>query len=187
MSSTMRDTMKFLPHSVKEEEDNEVMIIMKFNSKFLTFDKKTYPSQLHGKIQRDKWEQIALEATRSVGSAWVKKKNDDKIQIPKWMNISSWVSLLFGFIYFVFVFVYVDKDVYLLFIIGIVCMSISLLFIFVLGVYNFVRRYHSEQPLRAYILKGIQCYINELNRKYVGVAVFNIDKESLNLECKLLL
>lgn len=189
MSTTTRDTMKFIAHSIKDDEDdndNSNVIIMKFNSKFLTFDKQTYPIKLHNKIQRDKWEQIALEATRSIGSAWVKKKNDDKIQIPKWMNISSCVSLLFGFIYFVCLFIYVDKDIYTLFIIGIVCMSISLLFMFVLGVYNFIRRYHNEQPLRTYILKGIHSYISELNRKYSGVAVFNIDKDNLNLECKLL-
>ena len=185
MSTTMRDTVTFLPRSAKSED--EEVIVMKFNSKFLTFDKKTYPGKLHGKIQRDKWEQIALEATRSVGSAWVKKKNDDKIQIPKWMTISSWVSLVFGFIYFVFLFLFVDKDVRLLFVVGTVCMAVSVLFMLVLGVYNFVRRFHEEQPLRAYILTGIQSYINELNRKYMGVAVFSIDKESLNLECKLLL
>lgn len=185
MSATMRDTMKFLPHSIKEEE--EETIIMKFNSKFLTFDKKTYPNRLYGKIDRDKWEQIALEATRSVGSAWVKKKNDDKIQIPKWMKISSWISLVIGFIYLVFFFIFANNDVYLLFILGIVCIAISVIFLFILGVYNFVRQYQEEKPLRTYILNGIHHYINELNRKYMHIAVFNIDKESLNLECKLLL
>jgi hypothetical protein len=65
-------------------------------------------------------------------------------------------------------------------------MAIAVLFMFGLGVYNFIRKYHSEQPLRTYILNGIQNYISELNRKYVGVAVFNIDKDNLNLECKLL-
>ena len=68
-------------------DNSDHLAIIKLNKKFFTFDKKSYPEILKNKISKQEWEEIAVEATRIIGTAYGLKKEQENVFLPKWINL----------------------------------------------------------------------------------------------------
>ena len=119
---------------------NVLKVYMKCSEKFFTFDKKTYPPILREYIPKKDWEQIALEATRVIGTAWLKKKNHEKVQIPKWMYMTSIITIILLLFYFITLYIFgnsSNENTFLL-TISMTAIIAGLILSFCLAIYNFL-------------------------------------------------
>ena len=166
-----------------------IKVSMKCREKFYTFEKKTYPSVLaEYNITKKEWEQIALEATRVIGTAWINKKHSEKITIPPWMNFSSLITLGILLIYFVTLYIYGSSDerINYLLTFSLVCIVFALVTSIGLAIYNFVRELSTFYPFKDYIVKEFKGYLTELNQRYQNKASFAFNVDTMELECTLL-
>lgn len=168
---------------------SSVKVKMKCSKKFYTFEKNTYPNVLaEYNISKQEWEQIALEATRVIGTAWINKKQSEKIVIPSWMNISSLITFVILLIYFITLYIYGSSDNRLNYLLtfSLVCIVFALVTSIGLAIYNFVRELSPFYPFKDYIVKEFKGYLQELNLRYQNKAYFDFNVGNMELECTLL-
>ena len=161
---------------------------MKLSLKFFTFDKQSYPQVLQGKISKQQWEQIAVEATRAIGTGWSMKKNAESIQLPKKMRIASYATIILLIIFFVLQFIHgsTKKDTKYLLIISMIAAIVALVLSFVLVIYNFVRTLPEEKSLNYYFEREMKKYLDGLNSRYRGKAIFRFNIDERQIECDLI-
>lgn len=164
------------------------LIYMKLSEEFLTFDKQSYgmnESKLKGVISESEWQNIAVEATRVIGTAYHQRKQQENISIPKFMDVIFWVMLLFSFVAFVFLIIYTktESENEALFYIALILIILACGVVVVLMFYNYFRKLPKEEPLDYYIIEGMKQYTKELNQKYLRTAVFNYNPQRKQLEC----
>ena len=167
---------------------NDLKVSMKCSEKFFTFDKKTYPPILREYIPKKDWEQIALEATRVIGTAWIKKKNHEKVHIPKWMYITSFITMILLVFYFVTLYIFGNssKDNTFLLTLSMAAIIVGLILSFCLAIYNFVRQLGPSYSFKHFYMKEFIEYIKELNERYKNKATFVFNSDKMQLECTLL-
>ncbi len=163
---------------------------MKLSQEFLTFDKQSYganESKLKGIISEQEWQNIAVEATRVIGSAYHQRKQQETITIPKFMDVIFWVMLLFSFVAFVFLIIYTktESENEALFYVALILIILACGVVVVLMFYNYFRKLPEEQSLDYYINEGMREYIKELNQKYIKTAVFSYEEQKKQIQCTL--
>ena len=167
---------------------NDLKVSMKCSEKFFTFDKKTYPPILREYIPKKDWEQIALEATRVIGTAWLKKKNHEKVQIPKWMYMTSIITIILLLFYFITLYIFgnsSNENTFLL-TISMAAIIAGLILSFCLAIYNFVRQLGPSYSFKHFYVKEFVGYLKDLNARYKNKATFVFNSEKMQLECTLL-
>ena len=171
-----------------ESLDSSKKIIMKCNPEFLTFDKKNYyPSILVDYIPRNEWEAIAEDGNLVIGNAYNLRKLEEKVKIPKNMNVIFWIIFCFSLFDFLFLIIYSKNEEALeifiysgMALILIACaIGIGLMF------YNYTRELKEEKKIDEFIIEGMTEYMTELNNKYENIASFKYNHERLEIECLL--
>lgn len=170
-------------------DNSDHLAIIKLNKKFFTFDKKSYPEILKNKISKQEWEEIAVEATRIIGTAYGLKKDQENVFVPKWMNFITNLSLILIIVSNLLLLIY-GKEKTNNIIIYIIAVIIIILVIFVnvlLIYYNGMRELEKEENLAYFINKEFVVYLKDLNKRYKNKAIFKYNDKKTQLECELLI
>ena len=170
-------------------DNSDHLAIIKLNKKFFTFDKKSYPEILKNKISKQEWEEIAVEATRIIGTAYGLKKDQENVFVPKWMNFITNLSLILIIVSNLLLLIY-GKEKTNNIIIYIIAVFVIILVIFInvlLIIYNNNIELKKEENLVYFIKKGFVEYLKDLNERYKNKANFKYNEKKAQLECELLL
>lgn len=175
-------------HSMSSD-NSENLAIMKLNKKFFTFDKKTYPEILMNKISKEEWEEIAVEATRIIGTAYGLKKEQENVFIPKWINLITNLSFIFIIVSNLLLLLYgknKTKNI-IIYIVAIIIIIFVILVNVLLIIYNNNIELKKEENLVYFIKKEFVEYLKDLNERYKNKANFKYNEKKAQLECELLL
>ena len=170
-------------------DNSDHLAIIKLNKKFFTFDKKSYPEILKNKISKQEWEEIAVEATRIIGTAYGLKKDQENVFVPKWMNFITNLSLILIIVSNLLLLIY-GKEKTNNIIIYIIAVFVIILVIFInvlLIYYNGKRELEKEENLAYFINKEFVVYLKDLNKRYKNKAFFKYNDIKTQLECELLI
>ena len=66
-------------------------VIIKCNKENLTFEKKYYNTILEDYIPKWEWDIIIEEANCVIGNAYHSRKQEEKVEIPRYMNLTFWI------------------------------------------------------------------------------------------------
>ena len=175
-------------HSMSSD-NSENIAIMKLNKKFFTFDKKTYPKILMNKISKEEWEEIAVEATRIIGTAYGLKKEQENVFLPKWINLITNLSFIFIIVSNLLLLLYGKNKTknLIIYIVAIIIIIFVILVNVLLIIYNNNIELKKEENLVYFIKKGFVEYLKDLNERYKNKANFKYNEKKAQLECELLL
>ena len=170
----------------KENKNNlsNKTAVMKCNPEFLTFDKKNYPSILTDYISKKEWQTIAEDGNLVIGNAYQLRKKQDKIEIPKCMNIIFWIIFFLILCDFIFLIIYTNEKISNEIIIysALVLILVSCIIIIVLMFYNYCRELNEEKKIDSFIIEGMDTYIDNLNNRYSKIGNFKYNHEQLQIE-----
>jgi len=175
-------------HSMSSD-NSENIAIMKLNKKFFTFDKKTYPDILMNKISKEEWEEIAVEATRIIGTAYGLKKEQENVYTPKWVNVITNLSFIMIIVSNLLLLLYgknKTKNI-IIYIVAIIIIIFVILVNVLLIIYNANIELKKEENLAYFIKKEFVEYLKDLNERYKNKATFKYNDKKTQLECELLL
>ena len=170
----------------KENKNNlsNKTAVMKCNPEFLTFDKKNYPSILTDYIPKKEWQTIAEEGNLVIGNAYQLRKKQDKIEIPKCMNIIFWILFFFTLFDFIFLIIYTNKkkpnEIVIYSALALILVSCGIIIGFMF--YNYFRELNEEKKIDAFIIEGMDNYIDSLNKKYSKIGTFKYNHDKLEIE-----
>ena len=167
--------------------DSKKKIIMKCNKEFLTFEKGNYPTILEDYISKNEWEIIAEEANSVIGNAYHLRKKEEVIQIPKHLNTIFWTVFIFCLIDSIFLILYTkNEEINEI----IIYSALSLILVssgIIIGLmfYNYSREFKKEKTIDSFIIEGMNKYLDEFNKRYENLAIFNYNHDKLEIECML--
>lgn len=171
----------------QENPKDNLIVKMKLNKDFLTFDAKHYPKKLINHISKEEWRNIAFDATQVIFDAYSYSKNQSIIIVPKWMERISTISVIIGILSFIWIIICIkwtsghENLIYIpeIILVFVVVVNIFLMF------YNFYRVLQPQKDIAVLILKEIHPFIEAINKKYNGKAVFSFNMEKYELQCQL--
>ncbi len=165
--------------------DSKKKIIMKCNEEFLTFEKGNYPTILEDYISKNEWEIIAEEANSVIGNAYHLRKKEEVIKIPKYMNSIFWTVFFFCLIDYIFLILYTKNEkvneIVIYSALSLILVSSGI--IIGLMFYNYSREFQKEKTMDSFIIEGMNKYLDELNKRYENLAIFNYNHDKLEIEC----
>ena len=171
----------------QENPNDNLIVKMKLDKDFLTFDAKHYPKKLISHISKEEWRNIAFDATQVIFDAYSYSKNQSIIIVPKWMDRISSISMIIGILCFLWIIICIkwtsglEDLIYIAKIIIVFVIAINILLMF----YNFYRVLQPQKDIAVFILKEIGPFVEDINRKYNGKAVFSFNMEKYELQCQL--
>ena len=163
-------------------------VIIKCNKEFLSFEKKNYNPILEDYIPKWEWDIIIEEANCIIGNAFHLRKQEEKVEIPRYMNLIFWIIFYFSLIDFIFLIIYTSDENFseIVLFIALILIIISCGIIIVLMIYNYIRKLKEERTIDEFIIDGMKQYIDVLNEIYAHIASFKNDHNFLQIECILL-
>ena len=177
------NTNKINNYYIKKLDSNK-RIIMKCHKEFLTFDKRNYPSILEEYISKNEWEAIADEANLVVGNAYHLRKMEETIKIPKHMNVIFLVSFFFCLFDSIFLIIYTKKedahDIIIYTALSLIIVSCGIIIGFMF--YNYSRVLKEEKTIDSFIIEGMNQFLDELNKKYENIVIFNYNHDKFEIE-----
>ena len=163
-------------------------VIIKCNKENLTFEKKYYNTILEDYIPKWEWDIIIEEANCVIGNAYHSRKQEEKVEIPRYMNLTFWIIFYFSLIDFIFLIIYTSHENFneIIIFTALALIAISCGIIIVLMIYNYIRKLNEEKTIDEFIIEGMKQYIGALNEIYTHIASFKYDHNNLEIECVLL-
>ena len=163
-------------------------VIIKCNKENLTFEKKYYNSILEDYIPKWEWDIIIEEANCVIGNAYHSRKQEEKVEIPRYMNLTFWVIFYFSIIDFFFLIIYTNHENFneIIIFTALTLIAISCGIIIALMIYNYIRKLKKEKTIDEFIIEGMKQYIDALNEIYTHIASFKYVHNDLEIECVLL-
>lgn len=143
-------------------------IHIKIKPNIFTLEKDTYnPSLLYEIISENDYNKIISRLEKVIGESWIHKKNSDQIKMPKNVIYISLSSIIFTIIYMIFLYLSTITDtgiVYL--IISIISISLSVIIIFTMSIFNYMRTISKFQTLDEIIKENLEKEVCLCNLKY---------------------
>lgn len=137
-----------------------------------------YPKEyLKGILTKKEFEQIVLGFTKLMGKCIQQKRSTDKIELPGILKMFSLVAILLVLSYIAFLIIAKSmEDGYIYLIIGVICLSTTILILIVLSIYNFLRDNVEFIPISEIISKNFEVHLDQLNEKFLNKLrfIFNI-------------
>lgn len=131
---------------------------------------------LEGVISKTEFEKIIKNFTMLMGKSIYEKRELDKIEMPKILKTMSIISIFLALLYIIMIVLTNPKESsnssMATLTIGIICLSITIIILFLLSIYNYFRKEREFVPLKHIVYrKFVEC-INKLNEKYQDNLIF---------------
>jgi len=163
-------------------------IIVKANLQNYTFPKETFNERFIGHlIQKNDYDSVIEAASKILSQSWMKKRDNDKINLPPIVSVLSIISILLTIVYMILIYysTTVENGTALL-VVSIVCVVIATLIAFGLSIYNFTRKMGSFQTVQEIIKEDLTKLFEVENARLKGRVEFNFNDEGNYLEIKIL-
>jgi hypothetical protein len=140
--------------------------------------KATYnEDNLEGVISKLEFEKIINNFTMLMGKSLYEKRELDKIEMPKILKTMSIISIFLALLYIIMIVLTNPKEnnssSRATLIIGIICLSITIIILFLLSIYNYFRKEREFIPLKIIVYRKINEYIIKLNEMYKENLIFD--------------
>lgn len=174
---------------LNSNNDNDNLVIIKTKNETYSLEKDKYNEELLGDIiTKNTFNEIIDSATRVMGQSWIKKRANDQITIPKTVIVLSVIAILLTITYIITLYLSTTvEDGTALFIVSIICISISTIIVFSLSFYNFFRKIGKFQSLNTIIKEDLDSLFGNLNSQYSGKLNFFYNDDEKQLEIKVLM
>jgi hypothetical protein len=166
-------------------KSNRKQVIVPIKTDLYMFDhKSSYDETYLGHIlNKQDFDAIFTQATRIMGGAWSKKRNNDIIRIPNFIIGLAGISLLLTILYMIFIFLSTSSTGTAYLILSIFCVTSATGISFGLSIYNFTRKLGKFRSLQDLLNEDVQKLFKELNAKYSGNLgfVYKIEYAEINI------
>ena len=163
-------------------------IVVKANLQNYTFPKETYHETFIGHlIKKEEYDRIIASGSKILSQAWMKKRDNDKINLPPFVTALSVISILLTVVYMILIYysTTVENGTALL-IVSIVCVVVATLIAFGLSIYNFCRKMGTFKTVQEIIKEDLHELFSVENRNYFERLNFSFNDEGNFLEIKIL-
>lgn len=169
------------------ESTNERLII-KANLQNYTFPKETYKHDYIGHLIRvDEYNNIIDQASKVLSQAWMKKRDNDKINLPTFVIVLSVISVILTIAYMITIYYStVVEDGLVLLVLSLVFVIIATSIAFGLSIYNFCRKMGEFKTVQKIIEEDLAVLFAEKNSIYNDKLHFRYDSASHYLEIRIL-
>ena len=169
-------------------ESNSERLIIKANLQNYTFPKETYKEEYIGHIiDVSRYNQIIDHASKVLSQAWMKKRDNDKINLPTFVIVLSVISVVLTIAYMITIYYStVVEDGFALLILSLIFVIAATAIAFGLSIYNFCRKMGEFKTVQKIIEEDLNLLFEEKNAAYNGRLNFRYDSASHYLEIKIL-
>ena len=173
----------------KTEEENYKKIVIKYDEKTTArYSIKTYNKYpfLANYIKKNEFNNILDKANIIIYDAKMKKAKFDKVKISTLTYLLIIAALLFTLI-FTLLFYYTprtEKNKTIMKILGILFFCASIIILLCLEGYNIFHKISGDKTLFDFYRDDIIKYLNEVNKEWKDIIIFNFDEKTKNLICK---
>ena len=177
-SNNNKGSLGYMQKDYLNNDLEESDIIVKFIEESYTFEKKTFSKypKLALSILETEYEEVITNCSKLVGKSLIEKKENDRIDFPSIQKIMT--IILFCLLITLFAILsqamsrHSNKSA--LFAVAVVLFVIIVLISAPLTIYNWNYEIRSFKNLSYFIIKNINSYLQEINRKYDGSLQFYI-------------
>ncbi len=182
-------------NSIKDEKEKENLkstperIIIKANLQNYTFPKETYNENYIGHIiKKSDYDNIIENASKILSQAWMKKRENDKINLPPFVTTLSVIAVLLTIAYMIMIYysTTIEKNGTALLVVSIICVVIATAIAFGLSIYNFCRKMGTFKTVQEIIKEDLQSLFSPENRRFQGKLEFIFNDEGNYLEIKII-
>lgn len=162
-------------------------IVIKANLQNYTFPKETYKTEyISHLIPKDQYDLIIEKASKILSQAWMKKRENDKINLPGFVTGLSVLSVILTIAYMIMIYYSTTvKDGTALLVVSIICVIIATAIAFGLSIYNFCRKMGTFKTVQEIIREDLLELFSGINQQYFDRLEFSFNDEGNYLEIKI--
>jgi hypothetical protein len=146
-----------------------------------SFEKVYREEALSGLLSKSDLDIILNEANKLICEAFIKKKENDDIKLPRFLVLITIASVLLGIAYvglLIIAILYKQDDEHgrkIIIYFATICLLSSTTIIFLLSIYNYCRTNKNFKTIQAYIEEDLNFFFENLNKRYEDVLNFSYD------------
>jgi hypothetical protein len=172
----------------KDLKNSPEKIIIKANLQNYTFPKESYVENYLGHlILKKEFDTIIDNSSKILSQAWMKKRENDKINLPPFVTILSVISVLLTIVYMIMIYYSTTiEDGTALLVVSVICVVIATAIAFGLSIYNFCRKMGTFKTVQEIIKEDLYELYSYENQLYQNKLQFVFNDEGNYLEVKIL-
>lgn len=141
----------------------------------LTWDKSAYKEDfLAGIIEKEEFDAILEHASKILGDALEKKRENDEVKLPKSMMFLSTITVILSICYVVVLLIAAQSPANstILLVIAIICLAGASALALTLSILNYCRKIKQFRTLETFIKDDLDYYFSHINAKFSGKCEF---------------
>lgn len=144
-----------------------------------------YDSDILGDyISKTEFESLISDADKVISLSWISKRKYDRLVIPKWIYVLSFLSAV-CFVAYLLLMYFAPRHAngITLYYVGIGFCAVGIIIAVALSIYNFAKKVTVGKDLEVFICEGLEGWCNNINKSINENIAFSYDKDEKVLIC----